>query len=127
MRFDFADGIAGAVGKQPLNHAGGHGLGGAAHAHKATLFAQAVFLFGVGFFAAAGHDELDAVHARWPLNFKDIKQAHGRGVDVVFDAVFELEHVAVHIGHADTLAVFVDADVDEPALTAIEEGDDFFF
>ena len=125
--FDFANRVAGAVGKEPLNHGGGHGLGGAAHAHEAAFFAQPVFLFGIGLFAAAGHDDFDAVHACGASLVQHVKQSHGRWVDVVFDAVFDLEHVAVHIDHAHALSVFVDTDVDKPALVAVEEGDHFFF
>ena len=128
MGFDFAYGIAGAAGKELFDHGHGHGLGGGADAQKAAFFCHAVFPFGIGLFAATGDDDLDAVDALGLLLLlhHHIKQAHGGRGDVVFDAVFHFEHVAIHISHSHTLAGFVDADVDQPTLAGIEKGDDFF-
>lgn len=51
----------------------------------------------------------------------------GRWGDIVLDAVFDLEHVAIHISHTHTLARFVDTQVDKPAFGGVEKGDDFSF
>lgn len=83
------------------------------------------YFFEIGFLAATRDDDFDAGRAT-PLFIHHIEQAHRRRGDVVFDAVFDFEHIAVQVSDADGLPGLINTNENQPALGGVEKGDDFF-
>src|SRR5690606_38468692 len=96
VRPNFTDGIAGTDGEQFINHTLRHRLRSRAHTNKTTFLGHPIFLFEVRLFTATSYGDFDNFLTLALLNHH-IKQAHGRGRNIVFDTVFDFEHVAVRV------------------------------
>ena len=116
--------VAHSVGEKILNHIGGHRLGGSSCSDIAAAGAHSVFCFVIGFFAARRKKNLYNIGSVNVFR-KHIEQAHRRRQNVLANAVFNLQHIAVDILHAHNRSVFVNANIDNAAFAIVEKGDNF--